>query len=139
MQRSIYTPLIFSGIFTPCDSFKSTLIYASSIFFPTIIYDGFSLILILVKMSVLSIYPATLSAGSDDSWQLPHAYILYPLYSFGLWLVVIIIPRMHFKYLTAKDNSGVALNESKTYAVIPFTEGTLAHSFANSSDIFLES
>ena len=41
-------------------------------------------------------------------------YTLYPLYSGGLWLAVILIPAIHPSFLTAKESSGVGLRLSNT-------------------------
>ena len=66
-------------------------------------------------------------------------YTLYPLYSGGLWLAVITIPAIQFNCLTAKDSSGVGLNESNLYVLIPFAFKHNAVSSLNSLDILLES
>ena len=66
-------------------------------------------------------------------------YTLYPLYSDGLWLAVITIPAIHPRCLTANDNSGVGLNDGKTYALIPLALRQSAASSQNSGDICLES
>ena len=66
-------------------------------------------------------------------------YALYPLYSGGLWLAVITIPEMQCRVRSAKESSGVGLNASNTYALIPFAQRQRAASSANSGDILLES
>ena len=71
------------------------------------------------------------------TWAPSSQYTLYPLYSGGLWLAVITIPAIVFKFLTAKDNSGVVLKESNIYAFIPQAANVFAASIQNSLDICL--
>ena len=40
-------------------------------------------------------------------------YTLYPLYSFGLWLAVMLIPAAHPSFRTAYESSGVGRSDGK--------------------------
>ena len=62
-------------------------------------------------------------------------YTLYPLYSGGLWLAVMLMPAMQPNSRTAKDSSGVGRRDSNLYALMPFAASVIAASMANSGDI----
>ena len=56
-----------------------------------------------------------------------------------MWLAVILMPATHFNSLTAYESSGVGLNDSNTYALMPLAARHNADSSANSGDIWRES
>src|SRR5699024_5561025 len=93
---------------------------ASSISLPICTYNPFSTasflsIVLIVEKSVILFTSSIICLSFGGTICAPSSqYTLYPLYSGGLWLAVIITPAVHPNFLTVKESSGTGLKDSNT-------------------------